>query len=219
MNFISSLANTLFEFIFPKSEKILSLERMETRDIARSLPPAEATSDSDTIAIFAYEHPVVREMIWELKYRGNRLVAEKLARVLMDMLREELAEREQSENFSDVILVPMPISDKRRNKRGYNQTEILASEMKKLDQRNLFKLVKGQLVKHRHTDSQTLSATRAERLKNLEGAMHVVHKPRVEGKCVILLDDVTTTGATFKEAKRALREAGARKILCLAAAH
>jgi predicted amidophosphoribosyltransferase len=39
------------------------------------------------------------------------------------------------------------------------------------------------------------------------------------GRCIIILDDVSTSGATFTEAKRALKQAGAKKILCVAVAH
>jgi len=219
MHTLSRLVRALFEFIFPKSAAVLALEDMSAGDLVKALPSAEPIEDEHTIAVFSYAHPVVRELVWELKYRGNRTVAEKLAHVLMDVLSHELAERGAYENFTHPLLIPMPIADKRKNERGYNQTEILAEEMKRLDASRLFTLVERQLVKHRHTSSQTVAATREERLENIKGTMHVVHPPRVAGACIILLDDVTTTGATFAEAKRALKEAGARKILCLAVAH
>lgn len=220
MSFFSQLCNALFEFIFPKPEKIIELESMTPAEMVKSLPPAPDTGDEHTVTVFGYSHPVVRELVWELKYRGNRAVAEKLARVLMDVLRHELAERALYENFADPLLIPMPISDKRRNERGYNQTEILASEMKRLEgEEKLFKVLTGQLVKHRHTERQVSTGSREERLKNLKDSMRVIHSPAVAGRNIILLDDVTTTGATFAEARRALKEAGAKKILCLAVAH
>lgn len=219
MDFLSRFANGLFEFLFPKSEHILALEELSPDEMLRTLPRSAPLGSRDTLAIFSYEHPVVREMIWELKYRGNRVVADKLGTILFDMLEEELSDRALFENFGNAVLIPMPISDKRRNERGYNQTELISEAIKKLDTAHHYKYVKGQLVKHRHTDPQTLAATKAERLANLGHTMHVVHPPAVAGKCIVLLDDVTTTGATFKEGKRALLEAGAKSILCVAVAH
>ena len=57
------------------------------------------------------------------------------------------------------------------------------------------------------------------RLNNVRGSMRVIHSERVKGRVCIVVDDVATTGATLKEAKRALREAGARKVITLALAY
>jgi ComF family protein len=232
MDLLSRIANAFFDFLFPKSEKILALEELSPEDMVKTLPGALDTDDSDTLAIFSYEHPVVREMIWELKYRGNRVVAEKLGIILSDVLKQELADKLLFDSFGDfaskdidvredkrILLMPMPISDKRRNERGYNQTELLTEEVKKQDSSGTYKYVKGQLVKHRHTNPQTLSATKRERLENLASSMHIIHPPAVKGREVVLIDDVTTTGATFREAKRALQDAGAKRVLCIAIAH
>jgi len=223
MNFFSSSAAALFEFLFPKAPSLHALENMSAGDLVVSLPSAEPIRDEHIIAVFSYAHPAVREMIWELKYRGNRAVADTLAQVLYDVLSHELAERGAYENFRNPLLIPIPISDKRRLERGYNQTEILGQAIARLDHdRTLFEYDNQLLEKTTYTQSQARThATRRERAENLDHSMRVpdAFRHKIQGRNIILLDDVTTSGATFAEARRALKEAGARKILCLAAAH
>ena len=59
---------------------------------------------------------------------------------------------------------------------------------------------------------------RHNRLKNLKNSMTVSDPAKVKGRVCIVVDDVTTTGASFAEAKRALREAGAAEVCCIALA-
>jgi predicted amidophosphoribosyltransferase len=70
-------------------------------------------------------------------------------------------------------------------------------------------------LKYRNMTAQTKS----ERLENLKRAFTVPNAARVIGRTIIVVDDVTTTGATFTEARRALTEAGASKVICCAVAH
>ena len=95
----------------------------------------------------------------------------------------------------------------------------LAEKIIKCDSKKLLKYLPSQLVKNHHTESQTKTSSRVERLKNLTNSMRVLNPSSVLGECVIVVDDVTTTGSTFAEASRALRSAGAKKILCYAVAH
>jgi len=167
----------------------------------------------------------VREMIWELKYKGNRNIAHKFAEIIFDILQAELAERVLFEKFINPLLIPMPVSDKRRRERGWNQIEILGEEILALQSlseagEKLFTYEPKILIKRVHTDSQARThATKRERLENLSRSMSVRNSEKIRGQNIILLDDVTTTGSTFTEAKRVLKQSGARKILCVALAH
>lgn len=212
------LTTQLIDFLFPKPEEIYDLESLNASDLMSLLPPATDLGD-EVIAIFNYADPKVRQIIWELKYRKNTLLAKHLAEIAFDILKHELAERALFENFVDPLLIPMPASAERRAERGWNQTEILAEEMLKLDMENLLTYSPFLLIKFVHTKSQTKTLNKRARLQNVEHSMTVKDPTEVKGRCIILLDDVTTTGATFKDARRALKEAGARKILCLAIAH
>jgi len=210
------------DFIFPKSETIFDLENLSIGELLNKLPPAHELDKTDEhlIAVFDYKNPSVREMVWELKYKGNRNIAKKIAEILIDILQAEIAERVLFEKFINPILIPIPVSDKRRRERGWNQTEIVCEEMMRLNTENLFEYKPKILIKNIHTDSQARThATKRERLGNLSGSMSTENSKKIRGRNIILLDDVTTTGSTFAEAKRVLKESGARKILCIAIAH
>ncbi len=208
------------DFIFPKSDTIFELESMPIGELLKKLPPAREIEDERLVVLFDYKDENVRSMIWELKYKGNRKIGSRFAEILLDILRHELAERALFEKFINPILIPMPISNQRRRERGWNQTEILCEEMLKLEPENLFTYTPSLLIKLVHTDSQARThATKRERLENLNNSMSVCESEKIRGRCIILLDDVTTSGSTFKEANRALKEVGAKKILFVALAH
>ena len=75
------------------------------------------------------------------------------------------------------------------------------------------------LIKTKETESQTKSKNRAERIKNLEGCFDVKNPEQIKNRNIVLLDDVTTTGATLTEARRALLARGARKVIAIVFAH
>ncbi len=219
MSLLSWIKNAFLDFLFPKNTKVLHLESLSAEKLLQILPPADLVEQGDTLALFSYQDPLVKELVWEVKYAGNRTLASRLGQLLYDVIESELMERNIFEKYPSVVLMPMPISDKRRNERGWNQTELICEEIKKLDTAQHYKYLPRQLAKIRHTESQTRTASKKERLENLRDSMLVMHPPAVAGHYIVLVDDVTTTGSTFTEAKRALKEAGAKKILCVALAH
>lgn len=219
MYFLSRLRDLFIDFLFPKSRKVLELETLSSEKLLATLPPAEPLKDKNVVAIFDYEHPVVKELIWELKYSGNLKIAEKLGEILYDVVVHELEDRALFEKWERPVLIPVPISGKRRFERGWNQSELLTQQIVKNDKKKIFKYLPGQLVKLRHTQSQTKTSSKSERLENISHSMKVLNGQSVDGECVVVIDDVTTTGSTFAEARRALRLSGAKKILCVAVAH
>lgn len=219
MRFLEKLLKGFADFLFPKKPKVVVLESLSTAELLRLLPRAEGPKQNDVIALFDYAHPMVKEIVWEVKYGGNRALAAKAGEILCDTIIEELEERNILNTGEKILLIPSPISGKRRFERGWNQAEILCEAIKKCDAGGIFKYLPGQLIKIVHTESQTKTASKKERLENLEGSMKVQNPLSVENQFIVLVDDVTTTGATFAEARRALRETGAKKVLCFALAH
>ena len=107
------------------------------------------------------------------------------------------------------IIIPIPIHNKRKRKRGYNQTELIAKELatnvENLEYKNNI------LIKTKNTKAQS-TLNRNQRKKNLIGAYEVVNNVEIMNKNVLLLDDVFTTGSTANECSRVLKEAGALKV-------
>ena len=109
----------------------------------------------------------------------------------------------------DYIVMPIPLSAKRRRWRGFNQAEILAREFAV---NSGYSLLSG-LVRIKHSRPQA-SSDAVQRWNNVHGAF-AWKGGDLAGQAVILIDDVATTGATLSEAASALRKAGAGKIYAL----
>lgn len=176
--------------------------------------------NKNTVAFYSYKEPKIKKALWLLKYRGKTKIANILADLLYDNILELLLDKKMMDNFTDPILVSIPVSNKRKRKRGYNQTELIA---KYLSQRikNEVLYIPGVLQKIKHTKRQADIKNRNQRLQNLIGTMVVQKeaKIKIRGRNIIILDDIVTTGATMREARKVLKKAGAKKILMLAVAH
>lgn len=220
----SRILKGFIDFLYPKTANVQTLETLSPTKLLEHLPSARDTDKlgEDIIAIFSYEDRLVRELIWKLKYRRNEELIESLAVILYDTLKTEISERTLFDSVKwnrKVLLIPMPMHAEKRRERGWNQTEILAKALMRLDTERLLTYSPRILEKWRHTESQTQTKEKLKREENVKESMRVVDKKNLEGACMIILDDVTTTGATFRDARRALRESGAERILCVALAH
>lgn len=151
--------------------------------------------------VYPYRRPVSR-MARQLKYRGVSCLAEWMAQQMTNLY---LTERFPG---ADAI-VPVPMHPSRRRRRGFNQAQLLAQGLSA----RVGIPVCGCLVRTRDTPQQArLSGDR--RRKNLEGAF--LSGPEAEGKRLLIVDDVLTTGATVTECALALKRAGAVSVSALA---
>jgi len=219
MDFLALFRDAVLNFLFPKKKELMAIEALPPYKLAALIPPAGLKGKEGFLALFDYAHPLTKEIVWEIKYRGNRVLADKVGEILFERVSGLLTKNKQLKETGAILLVPVPISDRRRFERGYNQTELLTQAIKKFDTGALLKHLPIGLIKTFHTESQTRTSGRKERLENLRTSMKVMNPQKVAGRIVVVIDDVATTGATFIEAKRALREARAKKIICLALAH
>ena len=113
----------------------------------------------------------------------------------------------------DVVL-PVPLFSTRQRERSYNQAALLAEELaRRIDRR----FDEQSLVRLRETETQT-HFNAVKRRENMSGAFSVVRPEWVRHRCVLLVDDVMTTGATLHECAKALKQAGARVVWALTVA-
>lgn len=172
----------------------------------------------NTIAFYAYRKGGLKRVLGLLKYHHQRPLANALGDMLADVLLPELEERLRFENFSHPVIIPIPLSRKSFRVRGYNQVTEIARALVAREHTDLV-VVEKVLLKTKETKRQAQCKNRTDRLTNLHGAFSVEHSELIRGKNIILLDDVTTTGATLEEATREILKAKPRCILRVAFAH
>jgi len=143
---------------------------------------------------------VIRQAIHQLKYRNLRALATPLGRLLQEYLATNPIPVE--------VLVPVPLHPKRLRERGYNQSGLLARELGKLA--NL-PVVDDCLIRQKHTPPQARASTRDERKNNVAGAF-TCHDQRLNNKAVLLIDDVSTSGATINACAATLKSSGASSV-------
>lgn len=212
--------NTILDIIFPvkcilcdKTGVDLCLECL------KDAPPSERETVKWIFPLYDYRHPGIKKSLWLLKYKGKKRLAGIFAEIIYGKILEELSDLSVMENFRNAILIPIPLSPKRYRERGYNQAELICRELIKLDKENNLKLENNILIKPQDTKHQAYIENRGERLKNIIGSFAVKNENLIKGRNIILIDDITTTGATLTEARKILKQAGARKVIAFTVAH
>lgn len=127
---------------------------------------------------------LIRQTVHQLKYRNLRALAVSLAQFLQDYL--------VANPMPGEVLVPVPLHKKRLRERGYNQSSLLAREVGKLI--NL-PVVDDCLIRQRYAPPQARTSTVDQRRSNVVDAF-VCRDRRLQGKQILLIDDVSTSGAT-----------------------
>lgn len=145
----------------------------------------------------------VSSSIYAFKYKNRRVYGEVYGREMAKTFRKIIRLWEID------VIVPVPLHRKKQKKRGYNQAEILAKEIG-------FRVgipVDTTLIKRKKNTVPQKEFTRKERKKNLKNAFEVTGK--VEGKRVLIIDDIYTTGSTIDAISILLKKAGAEKTYFL----
>ena len=185
----------------------------------RNIPPPAYAESKDIISLFDYRNGTIRKALWALKYRGGRRMGKILGGLMYIKVTKAIESGQIENNSNKAILIPIPLSKKRLRERGFNQSEVLAEELSHRNQEKNFTVETSVLYRARDTGSQALIKDRKTRMNNVKGCFAVNNKNKILGKNIILIDDITTTGATLEEAKQALVDNGARRVIALTVAH
>lgn len=163
----------------------------------------------ENISIFAYRG-IVRKLIHKLKYEANELLAPTLANLLYLNIKD--VQMGFMDPVPDVI-VAVPGTPERAQKNLYYPTYLIASNLSLLMNIPFYP---GVLYKKRNSIPQSLLGAKV-RIKNIKGKilLKLSLAPHLQNKCVLLLDDVTTTGSTLAEAGKTLQQHNVRKLIAL----
>jgi ComF family protein len=139
-------------------------------------------------AFYFTKDSLLQKLLFELKYRGNKEAGTFLGKLTgLQMLN--------SQRFQKIdVIVPLPLNAKRQMQRGYNQAEIIANNLGEILQRPV---LNNAVIRKIFTETQTHKG-RISRWQNMEGVFLVDNKDELEGKHILLIDDVVTTGATLE---------------------
>ncbi|GAB4026397.1 MAG: hypothetical protein Fur0011_1990 [Candidatus Microgenomates bacterium] len=144
----------------------------------------------------------MRKIIKEVKYRGSYDLLNELVEIWMP-------QRPQG----PVIVTSVPMWEKKKRVRGYNQAELIAREVARRWSVEYYEA----LVRNRDTQPM-YGLKKCERLENVRGAFILHPKFEVKNKTLVLIDDVWTSGATTRECVAELKRAGLKQIIVLSLA-
>jgi len=159
--------------------------------------------------LFYTKESIVQKILFELKYKQNKKAGLLLGKLIAATLKE-------STTFDqNTYLIPIPISNGRRRKRGYNQSELICESI--LANGINMPIFKG-LVKTKKSVTQTLK-DRVQRGIHLDNVFKLTHFNVLHNKDIIIIDDVLTTGATIEAAYHCLLKANPKSINMVTAAY
>lgn len=227
MSFISTLYTTLLDALFPISGVEKDLLSMSPTDALRILSPAPDYSGlafdlPHARSVFAYKDERVSRLIWLIKEKRSVPAVKIAGYALFSELEDVAASLPPHE--SPILIIPTPISPRRRRDRGYNQCELLTDEIERLQEQagqSLCVCEKSLLIRVDRTSEQK-KKNRAERVESSHDLFDVNEETASRydrNTCIIVIDDVITTGGTMYQALETLKKAGFANVRGMSVAH
>ena len=225
------LKNFLLDLIFPRyclgCQKELSYDAENTQICGdcfakiRLNRGAQYQKETALKAMFAagqYDDPILREAIKSFKYQSIESLKKPLAKLAIDYLKKE----NLASKFSGFVIAPIPLTLRRKSNRGFNQSDLLAKEIGAFLNCPVVNLLKRKKFNFPQAEipdwqkrKENISGAFAPNVKSLniplpDDRLEVGQLQNIEK--VLLIDDVSTSGATLEEAAFVLKQAGAKEI-------
>jgi ComF family protein len=224
------MLNDFFNLIFPKicfacNGDLLKQEEVICTSCQFSLPKTNYHLDEDNpltkifwgrvgvknVAAYYYfkKGGRVQNLLHQTKYKGAKQVGERIGELYGFDL--------QKSNWIETVdyIIPVPLHSKKLKKRGYNQSEYFARGLSKSTNKSLETTI---LYRKKHSETQT-KKSRFNRWENVSEIFDVKNMEKLEGKHILLVDDVITTGATLEASVKVLLKVNCRvSIVTIASA-
>ena len=208
----------ILDFIYPpvcgfcgKINKELLCKKCENKLLKQQSIAIEKFEECDfqeQIYFFPYEG-FIRKAILQYKFRSKAYLYKSFVKFMI-----------KNENFMEFlksydIIIPVPISKKRKKKRGYNQSLLIAREIANLynknNNNNILRVENKCLYKYKDTIEQS-KLNKEQRAINVQGVYSLKKQQILENKRILLIDDIYTTGNTIKECSQMIKKARPQKI-------
>ena len=153
-----------------------------------------------------YQNNLAKQLIHYLKYDP---FAKELSKTLSSLIINHLQLIEKKkEDFIDFLVIPIPLAEKRLKWRNFNQSKEIGKNIAEFLE---IPLIDGSLIKIKNTKAQ-IELSEKEREENIKGSFVVKDKEKINGRKILLIDDVYTTGSTMEETAKILKESGAKEV-------
>lgn len=219
-NYIKNIKKIIIDLLFPIScvgcgEK----DEIICNNCLNKIPKAERETERNIMAVFDYRDPTIRKAIWELKYYHKKYIGKELGSLMYEALIEEISSLRSFSLGEPIILIPVPISNRKNTKRGYNQSSEIIKGFKKCGGEKIFQIEEDVIYRKVDNNPQARISNRKERLKNVHNAFGIKNEEKIKNRVVIVIDDVTTTGGTITEIMKLLNKHKAKKTIGMTVAH
>lgn len=186
-------------------------------DCFSAIPPAPPNEDARMYSLYNYSDPLIQHAVWNLKYHHQGSLVQSLIEKSDDILKDIVADILQTGSSQPIIFVPIPQYKKKHTTRGFNHSERIARWMAQLFPDSS---VRPLIHKKIETLPQSHIEKKEDRIKNITHAFSFDENYTTDPTALyIVVDDVTTTGATLREAFRVFDTHGITTVIGITLAH